>query len=173
MLREAPAPRGVLTISHAVEKDRETLIVFCSAVREMDRDELLINSLKTAFVSERRHSSVGLEQLICNSSLTSCRIKPSSSPSFRLFRLIRATRTAQGPKIEAIALGQLAESEPSSRSCMNCASREDGFEVCELCPRFAGGCARERKEAAISLLRCGKENVMASVSRLDVQTSSR
>jgi hypothetical protein len=34
--------------------------------REAGRDELLINSLKTAFVWERRHSSVGLEQLICN-----------------------------------------------------------------------------------------------------------
>jgi hypothetical protein len=29
-------------------------------------DDLLINSLKTAFVWERRHSSVGSEQLICN-----------------------------------------------------------------------------------------------------------
>src|SRR5262245_29050298 len=29
-------------------------------------DELLINSLKTAFVWKRRHSSVGLERLICN-----------------------------------------------------------------------------------------------------------
>ena len=35
-------------------------------------DERLINSLKTAFVWERRHSSVGLERLICNSSLTNC-----------------------------------------------------------------------------------------------------
>ena len=33
----------------------------------MGQDKLLINSLKTAFVfGQRRHSSVGLEQLICN-----------------------------------------------------------------------------------------------------------
>jgi hypothetical protein len=32
----------------------------------MGHDEFLINSVKTAFVWERRHSSVGLEQLICN-----------------------------------------------------------------------------------------------------------
>ena len=30
----------------------------------MSHDELLIDSVKTAFVWERRHSSVGLEQLI-------------------------------------------------------------------------------------------------------------
>ena len=34
--------------------------------REAGRDELLINSLKTAFVWERRQSSVGSERLICN-----------------------------------------------------------------------------------------------------------
>jgi len=45
---------------------------FCGAVRETDHHELLINSPKTAFVWERRHSSVGLEQLISNSSLTNC-----------------------------------------------------------------------------------------------------
>ena len=38
----------------------------------MKRSNQLINSLKTAFVLERRHSSVGSERLICNSSLTSC-----------------------------------------------------------------------------------------------------
>jgi len=36
---------------------------FCSAVRKAGHDELLINSLKTAFVRERRHSSVGSERL--------------------------------------------------------------------------------------------------------------
>jgi len=62
---------------HAVEKDREILVLFdvlslgsrsplenhsCgsgSAASEMGDDELLINSLKTAFVWERRHSSAG------------------------------------------------------------------------------------------------------------------
>jgi hypothetical protein len=38
----------------------------------MNRSNQLINSLKTAFVLERRHSSVGSERLICNSSLTNC-----------------------------------------------------------------------------------------------------
>jgi hypothetical protein len=33
----------------------------------MKRSNQLINSLKTAFVLERRHSSVGSERLICNS----------------------------------------------------------------------------------------------------------
>ena len=38
----------------------------------MGRDELLINPLKQLSSKECWHSSVGLEQLICNSSLTSC-----------------------------------------------------------------------------------------------------
>jgi hypothetical protein len=41
-----------------VEKYPENLGL-CSAVREMGHDERLINSLKTALVWERRHSSVG------------------------------------------------------------------------------------------------------------------
>ena len=40
--------------------------------REAGRDELLINSLKTAFVWERRHSSVGSERLISNSRKSFC-----------------------------------------------------------------------------------------------------
>jgi hypothetical protein len=44
-----PAP-GVLNYSHAVENDRETLVLFRNTVREMGYDELLINPVKTAFV---------------------------------------------------------------------------------------------------------------------------
>jgi hypothetical protein len=68
MLMEATPPPETLDHSHAVEKDREISVLFdalslesrsrsenhsggsCSAAREMGHDELLINSLKTAFV---------------------------------------------------------------------------------------------------------------------------
>jgi hypothetical protein len=40
----------------------------------MKRSNQLINSLKTAFVWERRHSSVGSERLICNSKRAFCAV---------------------------------------------------------------------------------------------------
>jgi hypothetical protein len=49
LMETTPGPPGVLNHSHAVEKYRENG-PFCSAVREMGHDELLINPLKTAFV---------------------------------------------------------------------------------------------------------------------------
>jgi hypothetical protein len=78
MLMETTPPPGALDHSHAVEKDREILVPFdvlslgsrsrsenhsggsCSAAREMGHDELLINSLKTAFV----WGSAGIAQLV-------------------------------------------------------------------------------------------------------------
>src|SRR5215475_3986624 len=39
---------------------------------EKEKGEAMFNPLKTAFAREHRHSSVGSERLICNSSLTNC-----------------------------------------------------------------------------------------------------
>jgi hypothetical protein len=88
--------------------------------REAGRDELLINSLKTAFVWERRHSSVGSERLICNQqvvgsnptagSLSDCGLRtadfglgaaavsPTEKPMTRKMRLLfQATRGSFHP----------------------------------------------------------------------------
>jgi len=53
--RSDPRPPG----SPEVENDREILVPLAARSSKMGHDELLINSLKTALVWERRHSSVG------------------------------------------------------------------------------------------------------------------
>jgi len=61
-----------VTISHAVENDREILIPFAAPRAKTGHDELLMNSLKLLSYRAARHGSVGSERLIRNSSLTNC-----------------------------------------------------------------------------------------------------
>jgi hypothetical protein len=54
----------------------------------------LINSLKTAFVWERRHSSVGSERLICNQQVVGSN-PTAGSPNFGLENLAVALHPLQ------------------------------------------------------------------------------
>jgi hypothetical protein len=72
----------------------------------MGHHELLINSLKTAFVWERRHSSVGSERLICNS-------RKSFAP---VFSVLRSVADARGSAISALR-----------RATQNCAVLQQKF----------------------------------------------